>query len=129
MPKKTIHIQGSAYDVGALTVAQLRAALTAYRQLAPLMGGKDFSRLEPSAISALAEAVIAITRAPDNVVYALPLDEFVNAVADVLVAAIDVNTEFLAGPVTDALDRLSATLTAAQPLQMPGTPPAAGPQA
>lgn len=115
MSKKTIHIQGGAYEIGALTVAQLRAVLVAQRYVAPLMGATDLTRLEPEAVGALAEAVIAVTRAPDNVVYALPLHEFVNAVADVIVAAIEVNADYFAGPVTAALDRLSATLAAAQP--------------
>lgn len=125
----TVTIAGQACAIGVLTVAQLRAVVRAVRVLSPVLSKAEASPLHDlseSGIDALAEALIAVSQLHEEVVWSLPLDQFVTATKDVLLAVIEANSAYLAGPVTQALDGLTAALTAALPSLPSAAPPAAG---
>lgn len=112
----TIEISGQKYTVGALTVGQLRAILTAQVAVRPLLVGTfAFDKLDSGMVGALALALAQVLNVPRETVDAYPLAVFVDALHVTATAVLEVNTSYLTDEVAPAIERISAALNAALP--------------
>lgn len=125
------HVEGGAQpgatidwarDVGRLNVRQLRRVLTAVEAgmslrdtglpgsataddgdlLPVLMASPGWAHF----LDALVGAAASVAKRPADDLYDLPLDEFIDAVRVIAVAALERNADYIAGPVTEAIQRI-----------------------
>ena len=108
-----------------LTTGQLADALRAFRACEAL-NERGASGIDATLIEVIADAMDSIAHADREAILGLPLDEFIDSVRDVFVAALEFNAGYLAEKVVPALNALTEVLGAAKAVQTPAAGQARG---